>query len=81
MAELATIARPYAEAAYRLAHETDGGLQRWSDMLGLLEAVVTDEAIASRIGDPNVADKALEGVILGSLGERLDGQAATSCRS
>ena len=72
MAEVATIARPYAEAAFKLALEGNS-LQRWSDMLQLVDAVVSDEKIASRIGDPNVAEGALEGVILGSLGERLDG--------
>ena len=72
MAELATIARPYAEAAFRLAQE-QGNAQRWSEMLELLEAVVTDEGVASRLGDPNFDDRALESLILGSLGERLDG--------
>jgi F-type H+-transporting ATPase subunit delta len=44
-------------------------------MLALLESVVSDEQVASRIGDPNVDDQALEGVILGTLGDRLDGAA------
>ena len=72
MAELVTIARPYAEAAFRIARE-ENALERWSEMLALIEAVVTDENVASRIGDPNVADRALEALILGTLGERLDG--------
>jgi F-type H+-transporting ATPase subunit delta len=72
MAELVTVARPYAEAAFRLAREHDA-LERWSDTLALIEAVVTDEHIAARIGDPNVDDRALESLILGILGERLDG--------
>jgi len=72
MAELATVARPYAEAAFRLAHE-NGRLSQWSEMLALIEAVVGDEQIATRIGDPNVEERALEGVILGGLGDRLDG--------
>jgi len=72
MAELATVARPYAEAAFKLAIENNA-LQRWSDMLGLIEAVVRDEQIASRIGDPNVDEHALESLILGTLGDRLDG--------
>src|SRR4051812_1268885 len=72
MAELATVARPYAEAAFRLGLENNN-LERWSDMLQLIDAVVSDHEIASRIGDPNVSEGALEGVILGSLGERLDG--------
>ena len=72
MAELATIARPYAEAAFRLALE-GSALQHWSDMLELIEAVVSDEQVASRIGDPNVNEHGLESLILGSLGDRLDG--------
>jgi F-type H+-transporting ATPase subunit delta len=73
MAELTTVARPYAEAAFRLALEGND-LARWSDMLGLVEGIVHDEAFANRIGDPNVNEGALESLILGSLGERLDGQ-------
>ncbi|MGZ8268430.1 MAG: F0F1 ATP synthase subunit delta [Burkholderiales bacterium] len=72
MAELVTIARPYAEAAFKLASES-GGLDRWSDMLALIEAVATDPDVASRIGDPNVSDHALESLLLGTIGERLDG--------
>jgi F-type H+-transporting ATPase subunit delta len=72
MAELVTVARPYAEAAFKLARE-ESALERWSDTLALIEAVVTDENIAARIGDPNVEDRALEGLILGVLGERVDG--------
>jgi F-type H+-transporting ATPase subunit delta len=72
MAEIATIARPYAEAAFRLALE-NRSLERWSEMLALLEAVANDPDVSSRIGDPNFDDRALESVILGSLGERLDG--------
>lgn len=72
MAELVTVARPYAEAAFKLARDSNN-LERWSQMLALIEAAVTDENIASRIGDPNVDERALEGVILGALGERLDG--------
>lgn len=74
MAELATIARPYAEAAFRLAVENQR-LGQWSDMLALVDGVVSDEKVAERIGDPNLAENALEGLILGSLGERLDGPA------
>src|SRR4051794_13943027 len=73
MAELATVARPYAEAAFKLAIENNG-VDRWSDTLALLDAAVSGEAFAARIGDPNVPDSALESVILGALGESLDGQ-------
>jgi len=72
MAELATVARPYAEAAFRLAVER-ANFGQWSEMLGLVDGIVKDEQFASRIGDPNVNEGALEGLILGALGERLDG--------
>jgi F-type H+-transporting ATPase subunit delta len=74
MAELVTVARPYAEAAFRLALEARD-LAKWSDMLGLVEAVVKNEEVAARIGDPNVDDRAIEGLLLGALGDRLDGHA------
>ena len=72
MAELVTIARPYAEAAFKLASEKRT-LGAWSDMLALLDAVVADAQVASRIGDPNVEARALESFILDTLGGRLDG--------
>ncbi|MGZ5119901.1 MAG: F0F1 ATP synthase subunit delta [Burkholderiales bacterium] len=73
MAELVTVARPYAEAAFRLAVEK-GNLAQWSQMLGHMEGIVQDEQFSERIGDPNVHEGGLEGLILGALGERLDGQ-------
>jgi F-type H+-transporting ATPase subunit delta len=72
MAELATVARPYAEAAFKLAREQNA-LEAWSEMLAAIEAVVSAPQLASRIGDPNVEDDALESALLGILGKRLDG--------
>ena len=73
MAELATVARPYAEAAFRLGLE-GRNLPQWSQMLALVDAVVRDEQFAKYIGDPNTHEGALEALILGALGERLDGK-------
>jgi F-type H+-transporting ATPase subunit delta len=72
MAETVTIARPYAEAAFKLAHEQNR-LEPWSQMLGLLEFVTKDAEVARCISDPNVTAQELEGLILGVCGERLDG--------
>jgi F-type H+-transporting ATPase subunit delta len=72
MAEIVTIARPYAEAAFKLAHE-ENRLEPWSQMLGLLELVAGDAEVARCIGDPNVTAQQLESLILGVCGERLDG--------
>lgn len=72
MAETVTIARPYAEAAFKLAQEQNR-LEPWSAMLGLLNLVVQDPATARCIGDPNVSAQQLQGLILGVCGEQLDG--------
>ena len=72
MAETVTIARPYAEAAFKLAHEQNR-LEPWSQMLGLLELVAQDADVARCLSDPNVSAQQLESLVLGVCGERLDG--------
>jgi len=74
MAEPVTIARPYAEAAFRLARE-NGNLAAWSDMLALLDAVMADPRVQAASSDPNVTAQALEDFVIGVAGERLDGPA------
>ncbi|MGE5525154.1 MAG: F0F1 ATP synthase subunit delta [Rhodospirillaceae bacterium] len=74
MAEPVTIARPYAEASFRLARDSDM-LPAWSDMLTMLDAVMGDERVRAAIDDPNVTPQALESFILGIAGDRLDGSA------
>lgn len=72
MTERATIARPYAEAAFRLARE-ENTLAQWSRMLALLELLVKDERVERCIGDPSVSSRQLESLVLGVCGEQLDG--------
>ena len=72
MAETITIARPYAEAAFRLARE-QAAFEQWSGMLRLLDVVVQDERVANCIGDPKISGQQLESLILGICGEQLDG--------
>jgi len=74
MAEFATIARPYAEAAFKLARD-QAKLAAWSDALALLEVMVRDPRLQACISDPNVSAQALESLILGVAGDRLDGAA------
>ena len=57
MAEARTIARPYAEAIFKLA-KAKGELAAWSDMLQLAAAVTADENIRALIGDPKVSAQA-----------------------
>ena len=72
MAEPVTIARPYAEAAFRLARDK-ANLSGWSEMLTILAAVVVDPQMQACIDNPNLSAQQLEALILGVVGDRVDG--------
>lgn len=76
MAEALTIARPYAEAVFKLAIEKDANkaLSVWSDMLQLAAAVAADERIQALIGNPKVSSKRLGELLLGICGDELNGE-------
>jgi F-type H+-transporting ATPase subunit delta len=74
MAELVTIARPYAEAIFALAKERDE-LSKWSDMLTLLVTVLDDPRIQAAIGNPKVTKADIERLILAVCGEQVDANA------
>jgi len=74
MAELATIARPYAEAAFALARQ-HGELAKWSEMLSLLVNVYRDPQFQARIAAPTVTSADIERLMLAICGERIDGHA------
>ena len=61
MAEIATIARPYAEAAFRQARERQA-LASWSEALGRLSQLADNPDAAALIGNPNVAAADVEGL-------------------
>ncbi len=71
MAELATIARPYAEAAYRLAKEGNS-LQSWSDALNLLASVYQDPQMQAAIANPKVTPPDIEKLLVAICGARID---------
>lgn len=71
MAELTTIARPYAEAAFRLAQEHNA-LPIWSQMLRLVSSVVADPRIAGALDNPRLAAADKESLLLSVVGESLD---------
>lgn len=56
MAEITTIARPYAEAVARIAKETNSWAA-WLSELSLLAAVVQDEQVAGITGNPAVSSE------------------------
>lgn len=53
MAEIATIARPYAEAAFRVA-ESRKALGEWLEGLKLLAALVSEPQLQSALDDPKL---------------------------
>ena len=71
MAEPTTIARPYAEAAFRLAQEGNAFLA-WSQMLGLVGSVIADPRIAAALDNPRLSTADKESLVLSVLGDKLD---------
>jgi len=71
MAQLITVARPYARAAFETAVSA-GTLEAWSTMLGLLGRLVQDAKVASYLGDParNSAERAQ--TLIDLCGSELD---------
>ncbi len=53
MAELTTIARPYAEAAFRIARD-ENALPAWSEMLRFASTVVGDARVAAALDNPKL---------------------------
>lgn len=70
MAELTTLARPYAEAVASLA-KAGKSWSAWSDMLALLNTVTADENIRALAAHPDVTGERLIGVILAVCGDKL----------
>ena len=79
MAEPSTVARPYAEAAFRLADEK-GELAKWSEMLGSLAAVGGDERVQRAVADPSFSDAKVAGVFISILAGKLSGDAENFVR-
>lgn len=71
MAELTTIARPYAEAAFRLAQEHNA-FPAWSGMLGLVSQVVANPQMATALDNPKLTAADKEALLLKVCGESLD---------
>ena len=79
MAEPTTVARPYAEAAFKLA-DAGNALARWSEMLGDLVAVCKDERVQRAVADPSLSDEQVAGVFISILSGKLNGEAENLLR-
>jgi F-type H+-transporting ATPase subunit delta len=65
--EASTIARPYAEAVYRLASE-QGTLEGWSELLGFYATVSRDPAVKGVVSNPQLTRELLATLML-DIGE------------
>lgn len=71
MAEISTIARPYAVAAYNLGKEQNA-LAKWSEMLGFAAGVASDAQMQAYIQDPKVVSSVLQTTFLKVCGDKLN---------
>ena len=71
MAEITTIARPYAHAAFEFAQEQNA-LSEWSDSLAFVAAVVMNESMAELIQNPRLKWGELVQVIIDVCADRID---------
>jgi F-type H+-transporting ATPase subunit delta len=79
MAEPSTVARPYAEAAFRLADGANA-LGKWSAMIGALAQVAEDKRVQTAIANPALSDAQAAGVFISILAGKLDGNAENFVR-
>lgn len=79
MSELSTLARPYAEAVFRLA-QGGADLAGWSERLGNLAAIAADADMARLIADPAVSADQVASLMIDVAGAGLGEQGANFVR-
>ena len=79
MAELSTLARPYAKAVFELARD-ESRLAEWSAMLAGLAAAVRDPGVARAIGHPAIGRGQLAEVLIEAMGAKATDQAKNLLR-
>lgn len=71
MAEVTTIARPYAEAVFKSARKNNS-IAAWSDMLKYAAVISKDVQIRKLIGNPDVSAKQLANIFLSICDDKLN---------
>lgn len=74
MAEITTIARPYAQAVFKLANASQA-LGAWSDMLGYLAVVATDPDMQRIIDSPRFTSDQLAQLVIDVCADQLTSEA------
>jgi F-type H+-transporting ATPase subunit delta len=70
MAELSTLARPYAKAAFQFALANDQ-LHVWSTQLSVASAIVGDATVAKVLDSPSYTAEHLAATVVGVAGDSL----------
>jgi len=71
MAELTTVARPYAKAAFEFAREK-GALAVWSDALALVAALISNDDFAGYLARPELTAAEQADAVLKAAGDKLN---------
>ncbi|MDX1454568.1 MAG: F0F1 ATP synthase subunit delta [Gammaproteobacteria bacterium] len=79
MADISTLARPYAKAVFELA-QAEGRFEDWQKMLDTLAAVAANEDIQFMLKDPRVSTEVQAEVFLKAAGDVLDAKGANFVR-
>ncbi len=76
MAELSTIARPYAEALFSAAKAGKDNLDTWQSALGELGALMSNTDVAEVVADPNLDHPQVQTLLTGMLKTTLPADGA-----
>ena len=71
MAELITLARPYAKAAFETALQ-DGELDKWSGMIALSAAVSGEVRVSALLSSPSLSSEQIAATFIDVCGDELD---------
>lgn len=71
MAELSTIARPYAEALFETARASGEGLERWLAAVEELAALMAHPQVAQVVADPKLGDAQVVDLLAGLVKQPL----------
>jgi len=70
MAELVTVARPYAKAAFKFADESKT-TSEWSAMLAFSAAVISEKSMAAALDNPQLTAEKKAALFIGVCGDKL----------
>ena len=70
MAELTTLARPYAKAAFEYA-DAANGLAAWSEALSTLAGIVADETVSVALSDPSKTSQQSADLVIDLAGSAI----------